>query len=164
MHYTKRINNAHQLLANRSSLLAGFIDDWPIGKKKEEADTMDPGMEELAEVAREASNEIADLRHTLDFAADDERGMSEAAMRDVIDSLRQRIGRLNMVAEILDDTGEQTVMDAMLVLHEEKLRIERYCQWHRREKGVDPLRSAQPLPSRFGIPKDTKTYEFDPPK
>lgn len=162
MHYTKRINNAHRLLANRSSLLAGFIDDWPLGKKEEEADTMDPGMEELAEVAREASNEIADLRHTLDFAADDEA--DKDAIRSVIDALRQRIGRLNMVAEILDETGEETVMDAMLAMHREKLRIERYCQWHRREKGADPLRSAQPLPSRFGIPQDTNTYEFDPPK
>jgi len=162
MHYTKRINNAHQLLANRSSLLAEFIDDWPLGKKEEEADTMDPGMEELAEVAGETESEIADLRHTLDFAAEDERGMSGEAIRDVIDSLRQRIGRINMVAEILDDTGEETVMDAMLVMHEEKIRIERYCQWHRRQKGVNPLRSAQPLPSRFGVPR-ANTYKFDPP-
>lgn len=162
MHYTTRLCKAHRLLANRSSLLAEFIDDWPLGKSEEEADTMDPGMEEIAKVAGETEDELADLQHTVDFAAEDE--VDKDAMRSVIDALRQRIGRLNMVAEILGDTGEDTIMAAILTMHREKLRIEKYCQWHRREKGVDPLRSTDPLSSRFGIPREVNTYQFKPPK
>lgn len=174
MNYKKRLRKAHRLLANRSSLLAEFIEDWPLGKElgdsdraqpcEEDAHTEDPGMAELADVARETENEIIDLRQRLQFPSEDERGMSDGAVRDVIDSLRQRIGRLNMVAEILGDTGEDTIMDAILTMYQEKIRIERYCQWHRREKGVDPLRAfQQPLPSKYGIPREVNTYEFKPP-
>jgi len=159
MHYVKRLRNAHRILANRCNLVANFLDDWPLGKAEDEAETDDPGMDELATVAGETENEIIDLQQRVDFTPEEE-------LRDdipaIIDSLRERVGRLNMVAEVLDETDEETLMDALLCMYHEKLRIERYCQWHRREKGVDPLRAAQPLPSRFGIPETKKTY-FDPP-
>lgn len=161
MHYTTRIKEAHRTLANRSSLLAGFIDEWPLGKKEEEADTQDPGLTEIAQVAHEAEDEIADLQHTLDFAAEDEA--DKDAIRSIIVSLRQRIGRLNIVAEILSEAEAETVMEAMMEMYEEKLRIERYCTWHSREKGENPLRSSEPVRRKFGVPHDQKTRKFDPP-
>jgi hypothetical protein len=54
-------------------------------------------------------------------------------------ALRDRIDRVKRGLTALDESGKRSIRAAILKMFREKFRIERYCRWHARSKGLNPI-------------------------
>lgn len=136
MHYAKRIARAHRTLRNRLGILRSLIDDWPLDGRSDDK-IQDLSREKLKSEVSDWDDRIASLQHTATFAETERARENAAANADV---LRERIGRVELCLEALDESGESTVLGAIERYYREKLKIERYCGWHARARGMHPLR------------------------
>jgi len=144
MHYAKRIARAHKTLRNRLGVLQSLVDDWPLGEPVGEPEE-DEGRshsgpagltrEDLQAAAGRWEDRAGRLKHTTALGTD--REQKQAATE--IDALTGRIERVERGVEVLEETGERSVARAILKMHREKFRIERYCQWHARSEGLNPI-------------------------
>jgi hypothetical protein len=156
MHYAKRIARAHRTLRSRLGVLQSLVEDWPLGDSEEEGVGTDRSADLTREDFTSAIGRWKDRKGSLQSAVavgKDGRVEVVGAEGDTsaeIRALRERIDRVERGVEALDETGKRSVTCAILKMHREKFRIERYSQWHARSKGMNPI-SRHP---QFHIPRE----------
>jgi len=154
MHYAQRIARAHRTLRSRLGILQSLIEDWPLGGPQEEEGETDGSAdltrEDFTSAVEEWRDQVGSLQHAVTVGEDGRVEVvgAEGDTGAEICALRERIDRVERGVEALDETGKRSVTRAILKMHREKFRIERYSQWHARSKGMNPISRHPQYPPR----------------